>query len=46
MTQINFLKQALRLDSEADHEIEIEKMGLTMLDTLKNERDRRKSEND
>ena len=24
MTQINFLKQALRLDSEADHEIEIE----------------------
>ena len=23
MTQINFLKQALRLDSEADHEIEI-----------------------
>ena len=24
MTQINFLKQALRLDGEADHEIEIE----------------------
>lgn len=24
MTQINFLKQALRLDSEADHEIKIE----------------------